>query len=75
MIIFLVALGDIRTEVEKLTQISVGDLYGRNLNGFLGGDWTFLACVCGLGAAHATCPCIWCKCPLYDHFDVQKLGH
>ena len=71
MIIFLVALGDIRTEVEKLTQISVGDLYVE-IKWFLGGDWKFLACVCGLGAAHATCPCIWCKCPLYDHFDVPK---
>jgi hypothetical protein len=67
----LVALGDIRDEVEELTHISVGDLCVE-IEWFLGGDWKFLACVCGLGAAHATCPCIWCKCLLYDHYDGTK---
>ncbi|CAB4031444.1 Hypothetical predicted protein [Paramuricea clavata] len=33
------------------------------------GDWKFLACICGLGAAISTHPCIWCKCPLYDNYD------
>ena len=53
----LVALGDIRDEVEELTHISVGDLCVE-IEWFLWGDWKFLACVCGLGAAYATCPCI-----------------
>ena len=66
-----VVLGDIRREVENLTQVSVGEKLFQ-IEWFLGGDWKFLACVCGLGAAHATRPCIWCKCPLYDHFDVKK---
>ena len=30
---------------------------------FLGGDWKFLALVCGLDAANADHACIWCKCP------------
>ena len=38
----------------------------------LGGDWKFLACICGLGAATSTYPCIWCKCPLYDKYDGTK---
>ena len=39
---------------------------------FLGGDWKFLACICGLGAAHAMYPCIWCKSSLYDKYDGRK---
>ena len=66
----IVAMGDIRNEVEVLTHISVGNIRVE-IEWFLGGDWKF-SCVCGLGAAHATCPCIWCKCPLYDHFDGTK---
>ena len=66
-----VALGDIRNEVETLSHISVGqEIF--NIEWFLGGDWKFLACICDLGAAHATTPCIWCKCPLYDHYDGTK---
>ena len=66
-----VALSDIRNEVEQLTHISV-DKVCFYIEWFLGGDWKFLACICGLGAAHATFPCIWCKCPLYDHYDGAK---
>ena len=29
---------------------------------FLGSDWKFLACVCGIGAANGEHACIWCKC-------------
>lgn len=66
-----VALGDIRNEVEGLSKIYVGNQCFE-IEWFLGGDWKFLACVCGLGAAHATRPCIWCKCSLYDHYDPTK---
>ena len=66
-----VALSDIRNEVEQLTHISV-DKVCFYIEWFLGGDWKFLVCICGLGAAHATFPCIWCKCPLYDHYDGTK---
>jgi len=30
---------------------------------FIGGDWKFLATVCGLDAANSEFSCIWCKCP------------
>lgn len=39
---------------------------------FLGGDWKFLACVCGIGAANADYACIWCKCAHLDRCDVTK---
>jgi hypothetical protein len=65
------ALVDIRNEVESLSNISVGNEV-FDIEWFLGGDWKFLACVCGLGAAHANSPCIWCKCTLYDKFDPSK---
>ena len=66
-----VALADIRSEVASLTQLKVeGSLY--KLEWYLGGDWKFLACVCGLGAATSNHPCIWCKCPLYNNYDGSK---
>lgn len=65
------ALTDIRKDVESLKHLSVGTEQFE-IEWFLGGDWKFLACVCGLGAAHATYPCIWCKCPLYDKYDGRK---
>lgn len=66
-----VALGDLRNEVEQLTSICIENVC-YEIEWFLGGDWKFLACICGLGAAHAKTPCIWCKCPLYDHYDDTK---
>ena len=65
------ALADIRRDVESLKYLSFGT-ERFEIEWFLGGDWKFLACVCGLGAAHATHPCIWCKCTLYDKYDGRK---
>jgi hypothetical protein len=59
------SLKDISTEVESLQNITVGNEV-FHIEWFLGGDWRFLVSICGLGAAHANCPCIWCKCTLYD---------
>ena len=66
-----IALADIRKDVESLKHVSVGtDCF--EIEWFLGGDWKFLACICGLGAATAIHPCIWCKCPLYDKYDGRN---
>lgn len=65
------ALADIRKDVESLKHVSVGTEQFE-IEWFLGGDWKFLACICGIGAAHATYPCIWCKCTLYDKYDGRK---
>jgi len=37
----------------------------------LGGDWKFLALVCGLNAANADYSCIWCKCHSKDRWNMQ----
>ena len=66
-----VALQHIRKDMESLSHISVGSA-NFQIEWFLGGDWKFLACICGLGAANANNPCIWCKCPLYDKYDQNK---
>ena len=66
-----VALGDTRNDVEQLTTVCIDNVC-YEIEWFLGGDWKFLACICGFGAAHAKTPCIWCKCPLYDHYDGTK---
>ena len=65
------ALRDIRNEIASLNNISIGT-HTFDIEWFLGGDWTFLACCEGLGAAISTYPCIWCKCPLYDKYEGDK---
>ena len=38
----------------------------------LGGDWKFLACVCGIDSATATHSCIWCTCSKKErHLEKQ----
>ena len=39
---------------------------------FLGDNWKFVACICGLGAANQDYACIWCKCPRNERHDVTK---
>ena len=39
---------------------------------FLGGDWKFLATVCGIGPANQDYACIWCLCPGALRYDVSK---
>ena len=55
------SLSDIVKEMQDLKDISV-DNETFYFEYFLGGDWKFLACVCGIGAANADYACIWCKC-------------
>ena len=38
---------------------------------FLGGDWKFLALVCGIDAANSEYSCIWCKCPNRDRWNMD----
>ena len=54
-------LKDLINEMRTLSEIIVN---GRTLNVvyYLGGDWKFLACVCGIGAANSEYACIWCTC-------------
>ena len=65
------SLSDLRNEMELLKIITVNNCK-YNIEYFLGGDWKFLACVCGLGAANQDYACIWCKCPRLQRWDTNK---
>ena len=38
---------------------------------FLGGDWKFLALVCGIESASSNHACIWCKCSKIERWDMS----
>ena len=58
-------LNDLIEEAEDLQVVTVGDkVYQTEF--FLGGDWKFLALVCGIDSANAEHSCIWCKCPKHQ---------
>ena len=57
----------------QLKEIFVdGNIHVYHLEYFLGGDWKFLACVCGIGAANAENACVWCICPKLKRYDTSK---
>ena len=58
-------LQDICKEAEDLEEVTVKDNIYK-VQFYLGGDWKFLAAVCGLESATANYACIWCKCPRFD---------
>ena len=64
-------LSDIINEVENLKFIVFNGIH-YYIDWYLGGDWKFLAMVCGIGNAISEFPCIWCKCPTSDKFDICK---
>ena len=65
---------DIAKEVKELKTFELdGELH--ELEYFLGGDWKFLALVCGLNAANADYSCIWCRWNMvldWSLFDTSK---
>ena len=65
------SLSDLKTEMAQLKEVKVNNA-NYNIEYFLGGDWKFLACVCGLGAANQDYACIWCKCPRNQRYDTSK---
>ena len=66
------SLKDIIQEVASLSYVIVAD-NTLNLEFFLGGDWKFLATVCGIGPANQNFACIWCLCPKSLRHDTSKL--
>jgi hypothetical protein len=66
------SLADLIDELSKLKEITV-DGMNYKIEYFLGGDWTFLALVCGLGKANEDYACIWCKCRKTERWDTNKL--
>lgn len=65
------SLADLRNEMLNLKEITVNNIK-YNIEYFLGGDWKFSACVCGLGAANQDFACIWCKCPRNERYDTRR---
>ena len=65
------ALSDLVTEMKSMVSV---DFNGRQIPiiYYLGGDWKFLACVCGIGAANSDFACIWCTCPKSKRGDLSK---
>ena len=61
----------LREEMKNLSGISVN---GTNykIEYFIGGDWKFLATVCGIGPANHNSACIWCNCPKLQWWDTSK---
>ena len=66
------SLSDLTAEMTKLSKVKVGGKH-YNIENFLGGNWKFLACVCGLGAANKDHACIWCKCPRNQRHDIHRV--
>ena len=66
------SLKDLIKEMELLTEITLDNIT-YPLEYFLGGDWKFLASVCGIGGASADYACIWCLCPKLKRYDINKV--
>ena len=65
------SLSDLIEEMRILKSVEVNGVE-YELEYFLGGDWKFLACVCGIGCANQDYACIWCKCPRVHRWDTSK---
>ena len=59
--------------IEEAKDFEVVTVQGKvhNLQYYLGGDWKFLALVCGLESATSEYACIWCKCPKRQRWDMS----
>ncbi|XP_028513133.1 uncharacterized protein LOC114574525 [Exaiptasia diaphana] len=65
------SLADLTNEMSQLKEITVNKI-NYKIEYFLGGDWKFLALVCGLGKANQEHACIWCKCPRMQRYNTTK---
>ena len=65
------SVAELREEMRNLNEITVNQKT-FNIEYFLGGDWKFLATVCGIGQANQDYACIWCLCPKSLRHDISK---
>ena len=65
------SLHDLRKEMASLASITCQDASFK-IEYFLGGDWKFLAKVCGIGQAYQNIACIWCLYAKNLRHDVEK---
>ena len=65
------SLKDLREEMATLKTITyAGATF--NVEFFLGGDWKFLATVCGIELSNQDIACNWCLCPRVLRHDVSQ---
>ena len=64
----LQSLQDIISEAQDLETVTINDI-SNQIQLFLGGDWKFLAIICGLESATSQHACIWCKCSKTERCD------
>ena len=64
-------LRDIREEIENTKFITFRGVQ-CDIEWYLGGDWKFLAMVCGIGSATSDYPCVWCVCQSSEKSDITK---
>ena len=62
-------LQDICEEAEDLQIVTIQDKVYK-IDFSLGGDWKYLATVCGIESATAEYSCIWCKCSKSQRADL-----
>ena len=65
------SLQNIIDEASALDKISINGVTFE-IELFLGGDWKFLAMICGLDSATSRYSCIWCTCPKEEQWDMSK---
>ena len=63
-------LQDICEEAADLQIVTIQDKV-YNIKFFLGGDWKYLATICGIESASAEYSCIWCKCPKSQRYNTD----
>ena len=66
----LQGLHDIIAEAEDIEMITIDDV-SYQIQLFLGGDWKFLALMCGIESATSEHACIWCKCSKLERCDMS----
>ena len=66
-------LEDIRDEINQISSNGIS-VSGKkfDVHFYLGGDWKFIAAVCGLDAANSTFSCIWCKCAKNQRHSLEN---
>ena len=65
------SLFGLREEMKNVGEISVnGAKYKKDY--FIGGDWKFLAIVCGMDSANHNYACIWYNCPQLQRQDTSR---
>ena len=66
-------LKDVINEVSMISRDGIKiDECSYAIHFYLGGDWIFLAMVCGLDSANSKYSCIWCTCPKEERYNTAK---